>query len=524
MTPPKTTVEPHALTRRDRPTLRWTVEEVGAKRGVARADIVNRKIYAPAGLSELERIIRAHELMHARISPAEQIDEWIKRGVASWESLQAVEEIRVNYAIQKAGFDLGHLTDGAEDADGEFAVIQDDWNAAVRFAVATAGTAGGKRFLVGVRRQSKSWATALQKIQKHFWKQIEGADTGKQGRRRVHPEPIFSTEVHRALGLSPAGFAWTEKWGEYLDRLATMEPPSKSDKPVKAKKKSESKIEGEDGSAEDGDTEDGSTDDEVEQVEKESHTIVNKGKKIEDTLRDLSPLRYSGSGTAEWGKLIWGETVLSRVAKGTLGKKRIAVNYGRSPRRIHRLYTDPQRRCFDQERRAKGGIVLIDGSGSMSLTREDVLEILKVAPGALIAIYSDMDSGEGRPNIHILAKDGKCVEEKNMPEFGSGNGVDYPALEWAIEQRKRHEPIIWVTDGGVCGTRSSGGFQQTMAVQCIKHAKKNKVICVDHVKSAVTMINSLNNGRTVSHDYPTYFKSVIEHLGGMDKIQTVGTK
>ena len=521
MAPPKTTVEPHALTRRDRPTLRWSVEEVGAKRGVARADIVNRKIYAPAGLSELERIIRAHELMHARITPAEQLNDWVKRGMASWESLQAVEEIRVNYAIQKAGFDLGHLTDGAEDADGEFAVIQDDWNAAVKFAVATAGTAGGKRFLVGVRRQSKSWATALQKIQKHFWKQIEGADTGKQGRRRVQPEPIFSTEVHRAIGLSPAGFAWTEKWAEYLDRLSTTEPPSKADKPVKAKKKSESEDEGDDGSADDG-ADDGSADD-TEQEENKSRLVTNKGKKIEDTLRDLSPISYSGHGTAEWGKLIWGETILSRVAKGTLGKKRIAVNYGRSPRRIHRLYTDPQRRCFDQERRSKGGVVLVDGSGSMSLTREDVLEILKVAPGALIAIYSDMDNGEGRPNIHILAKDGKCVEEKNMPDFGSGNGVDFPALEWAIEQRKRHEPIIWVTDGGVCGTRS-GGFTQGMAVQCIKHAKKNKVICVDHVKSAVKMISSMNNGRAVSHDYPTYFKSVIEQLGGMDKMQTVGNK
>jgi len=518
MAPQKTTVEPHALTRRDRPTLRWSVEEVGAKRGVARADIINRKIYAPAGLNELERVIRAHELMHARITPAEQFEDWLKRGIASFDSLQAVEEIRVNYSIQKAGFDLGHLTDGAEDADGEYAVIQDDWKAAVTFAVATAGTAGGKKFLVGVRRQSKSWADALQKIQKHFWKQIEGADTGKIGRKRVKREPIFSTEVHDGLGLSPAGFAWTEKWGEYLDRLGAMPSPSKSDKPVKKKGTSKSASAEESSEGADDDAEGSASDD---KKENESHDIANAGSRIEDTLRDLSPLNYSSSGDSSWGKLIWGDTILSRVSKGTLGKKRTAVNYGRSPRRIHRLYTDPQRRCFDQQRRSKGGIVLIDGSGSMSLNREQVLQILKVAPGALVAIYSDMDSGRGRPNIHILAKDGKCVDEKNMPEFGSGNGVDYPALEWAIEQRKRKEPIIWVTDGGVCG---SGGFMQSMAVQCIKTAKRNKVICVDHVDEAVKLITALNNGRAVNHKYPEYFRQVVRQLGGMDSIQTVSNK
>lgn len=517
--PQKTTVEPHALTRRDRPTLRWSVEEVGAKRGVARADIINRKIWAPAGLGDLERVIRAHELMHARITPAEELDDWVKRGVASWDSLQAVEEIRVNYAIQQAGFDLNHLTDGAEDADGEYAVISDNWKAAVTFAVATAGTAGGKKFLVGVRRQSKSWANALQKIQKHFWKQIEGANTGRIGRTRCKVEPIFSTEVHRGIGLAPAGFAWTERWAEYLDRLGAMPSPTKSDKP--AKKKGEAKSSGGEEKADESDGDEGSAGE--DEKESKSHEISNKGGGIEKTLRDLSPLNYSGSSDCTWGKLIWGDTILSRVSKGTLGKKRIAVNYGRSPRRIHRLYTDPQRRCFDQDRKGKGGIVLVDGSGSMSLSRENILQILKVAPGALVAIYSDIDSGGGQPNIHIIAKDGKCVEEKNMPIFGRGNGVDYPALEWAIAQRKRREPVIWVTDGGVCGT-GTGGFMQAMAIQCIKTAKNNKVICVDHVDEAVKLITALNSGRTVNHKYPEYFQQVVRQLGGMQMIQTVGNK
>lgn len=516
----KTTIEPHVLTRQDRPTLQWSVEEVLAKRGMARTDLIGRKIYAPAGLSDLERVVRAHELMHARITPAESIDDWVKRGVASWGSLQAVEEVRVNYAIQKAGFDLNVLTDGNEDADGELCVIQDDWQAAVTFAVATAGTGGGKRFLVGVRRQSKRWADALQKIQKHVWKQIEGADTGKIGRKRVKTEPIFSTEVHRNLGLAPAGFAWTEKWAEYLDRLGAMKPPTKNDEPTKKRTKKTTTSTATESESDEGEGEgDDEGNNEIENQEESQ--IANRGSEedFEERMRRLNPLTH-GHGSTNWSKLVWGKTILSHVSKGSLGKKRYAMNYGRNPRRIGRLYTDPQRRVFDHERRAKGGIVLIDGSGSMALTRENVLNILKVAPGATVVIYSDMDEGEGnRPNIHILAKDGKCVDEKNMPEFGAGNGVDYPALDWAIKERKGKEPIVWVTDGGVCTANS--GFSHTQALQCIKHAKRNKVICVDHVEESVKTLKALNNGQVVRAKYPVYFQQVVDHLGGIDKIQEV---
>lgn len=506
----KTTVEPHALTRRDRPTLRWSVEEVPAKRGVARTDISGRRIFAPAGLTEIERIVRAHELMHARITPAESIEDWIKRGVASWDALQSVEEVRVNYALHKAGFDLNELTDGNEDADGELAVIQEDWRSAVLFAVGSAGTAGGKRFLVGVRRQSKKWANALQKIQKHIWNMAEGAETGRIGRQRVQVMPIFSTELHRGLKLAPAGFAWTEKWAEYVDRISAMTPPTTQDDTKSGKKKSKDGDEG--------------SEDTKSETKSDSQEITNRASEEEDfekRMRNIKPIHYS-SQSADWSKLVFGKTILSAVSKGSLGKKSTAQAYGRNPRRIGRLYTDPQRRVFDHERRSKGGIVLIDGSGSMSLTREDVIKILRVAPGATVAIYSDMDEGRGKPNIHILAKNGKCVEEKNMPEFGKGNGVDFPALEWAVDQRKGKEPIVWVTDGGVCA--GSDGFSHVLAMQCIKTAKRENVLCVDHVDDAVKALKSLNNGQSVRVKYPQYFRQILKEVGGMETSQTVAKR
>lgn len=517
MTKTKKYPEPNILTRRDRPTLQWSAEECAPKRGVARTDLIGRRIFAPVGDTPLERIVRAHEMMHAKITPAEDLEKWLARKVATWDALQAVEEIRVNYGIHCAGFDLDELTDGNEDADGEYAAINGEWRKAVLFAVATAGTSGGKRFLVGVRRHNKTWATALQKIQKHVWKQIEGAHTGKIGRKRVRTENIFSTEVN-SNGLYPAGFSWTERWAEYVDRLGELPPQER--KPKKKGTKKSDEAQGESQGDEDGD----SQGEQNGENEDESETITDRGgdSDYENVLRRTKPLQ-SQRGPDKWSTLVWGKVPLTAVSKGRLGKRRVAMPYGRNPRRIGRLYTDPQRRVFDHERRAKGGIVLIDGSGSMSLTRANVLNILKVAPGATVAIYSDMDEGQGRPNIHIIAQDGKCVEEKNMPEFGAGNGVDLPALEWAIEQRKNKKtPIVWVTDGGVCVP--NGGWDDTLALVCMRTAKNGNVVCVDHVEDAIKQLQALNNGQTVRVKYPQYFRALVDKLGGMNLTQEVTAK
>jgi len=512
--------EPNILTRRDRPTLQWSAEECAPKRGIARTDLIGRRIFAPVGDTPLERVVRAHEMMHAKITPAEDLEKWLARKVATFEAIQAVEEVRVNYGIQCAGFDLDELTDGNEDADGEYAAISGEWRKAVLFAIATAGTAGGKRFLVGVRRHNKTWANALQKIQKHVWQQIEGAHIGKIGRKRVRTEEIFSTEVDARNGLYPRGFGWTERMAEYVDRLGEI--PPKQPKPKSKSKKSKSKS-GDEG--QEGTSDETSGDDDGDETDNESSQISDKGSSEDysQVLRRTNPLQPQ-RGPDKWSDLKWGKVPLTAVSKGRLGKRRVAMPYGRNPRRIGRLYTDPQRRVFDHERKAKGGIVLIDGSGSMSLTRKNVLDILKVAPGATVAIYSDMDEGKGDiPNIHVIAKDGKCVDEANMPAFGAGNGVDLPALEWAIDERKTAKtPIVWVTDGGVCVP--NGGWDDTLALLCIRTAKKNNVVCVDHVDDAIRQLQALNNGQTVRVNYPQYFRQVINKLGGLATEQEVSTK
>jgi len=58
----KQIAEPNFITRRDREMGRWTVEECAPKRGEAYTDPIGRRVVAPIGTSELDRLIRAHEL------------------------------------------------------------------------------------------------------------------------------------------------------------------------------------------------------------------------------------------------------------------------------------------------------------------------------------------------------------------------------------------------------------------------------------------------------------------------------
>ena len=90
---------------------------------------------------------------------------------------------------------------------------------------------------------------------------------------------------------------------------------------------------------------------------------------------------------ATFGALCEGKAPLTKMHNGNLGKVKIASPTGRNPRRIHRMLTDPHRRIFDRSKRNSGGVVLIDGSGSMHIESNDILKILNAAPGATVAMY-----------------------------------------------------------------------------------------------------------------------------------------
>ena len=143
---------------------------------------------------------------------------------------------------------------------------------------------------------------------------------------------------------------------------------------------------------------------------------------------------------------IWGR-MTTRIAKMTksLPKKLVsrskwgASDEGTVPRYIHRMPIDGK--IFGRKKKEPGGSVLIDDSGSMSFSTQDIREIMEAAPAVNIAAYSGQSS---KGELVILGQDGKYAEINNMTRpKGSNNLVDLPALEWLAEQPK---PRIWVSD------------------------------------------------------------------------------
>lgn len=168
-----------------------------------------------------------------------------------------------------------------------------------------------------------------------------------------------------------------------------------------------------------------------------------KGKTTEEWGFGNKPKRVRGQG--RWGQLtIVKKPLVDKLAAREARKVRPA-DIGAVPRYMHRLLTD--QRVFGRRRKKKAfqGTVLIDCSGSMSLTPQMVDAILRRWPAVTVATYAG--SGD-KGQLWIIAARGKRAAVKDIKPPGSGNVVDGPCLDWLAKQKK---PRIWISDGGVTG-------------------------------------------------------------------------
>lgn len=147
-------------------------------------------------------------------------------------------------------------------------------------------------------------------------------------------------------------------------------------------------------------------------------------------------------------------------------RRRISTPAGSRIGSLRRLLTDGRIFRRTVPKPGKGGTVLIDTSGSMSLEASDVHAVLAMLPAATVAIYS------GRANhgaVSIIAKDGKCASapdiRRRISEVGGGNIVDGPALAWLGQQA---EPRHWVCDGLVTGCSDTQGTHLTLEAEALR--------------------------------------------------------
>lgn len=480
---------PEMLGRRDTTNGQWVIDACAPTRGNPYTDIVGRKMVVPVSPEETERCIRAHEMMHARVSPAEDFAKWVERGIASETAMRSVEELRVNYLIQKAGFDpKTHLADGSETQAGERTAQRGDWAGAVYTAVGFANSAGLKGFLTGIRRHNSEWGDILRQIVKQIEKEIVKSD--KAG-------TLARTDVDPRTGLAPLGFTEVERLAELVDRLAN--PPQPEEEPEQEEDK--------EGREQESTTNDGGA--------KRKGANGNPAPVSKEDVKKAKPAKNSmgrNNIAPQWANLKVKKLPLTRHANGGMGRKRRATNIGRNPRRIGRMLVDPERRIFDASKKGNGGVVLIDGSGSMALSTQDIVRIVESAPGATVAVYST-DSANVKDNLLILAEKGRMVE--TLPERHGGNGVDAPALKWAIEQRQHaNAPVVFITDGQVHGI--AYGYTDLLAMDCINTVLKHRVIVRRNVAEGVEALNEIKAGRKPKRWFPHCWKYTYRNLTGKE--------
>jgi hypothetical protein len=181
--------------RHDRPGVTpWEIERGEARRGEAWTDLRRCVMRVPFGGGEHGRLVRAHELMHARVSPV-GADPF-----AAWPDLdpravECAEEFRVNQLLARAGFDTVALRDGSEKLSGLRMAEAGECAELLCFAAAIGGTAAFRDLVSGVRRVDAAMADACRALERSLRATLRSVPTGS----------LASTDPE-LIGL-PRGFA-----------------------------------------------------------------------------------------------------------------------------------------------------------------------------------------------------------------------------------------------------------------------------------------------------------------------------
>jgi hypothetical protein len=219
--------------------------------------------------------------------------------------------------------------------------------------------------------------------------------------------------------------------------------------------------------------------------EEKTKELVNDVRKIRELL-DKKP-RDVEFGTADVRSVALTHT----IKQAQLGRRERAHDSGSVPRFMHRHSIDG--RIFGRRRKAPGGTVLVDASGSMSLSMEDIEKIITAAPCATVAMYSGRkDTG----SITVIARGGHRADikaiERVRAQVGGGNIIDGPALEWLGKQA---EPRLWVCDGYVTGRNDkNSACLTTSAFAAARRIKAKRFV---DLPSAVTAFEQMRSGKSV---------------------------
>ena len=210
----------------------------------------------------------------------------------------------------------------------------------------------------------------------------------------------------------------------------------------------------------------------------------------------------SSGGVYKWGDMSIIQEPLTQNLKHKLkGSTHKPNEYGVIPHYTDRYFSD--KRLFRVKKNIKGGTVLIDASGSMSLSEDDIFKILESLPAGTVAMYSGTSGihrskrnaprGNADGELNIIAKNQRMVG--NLPKSFGENVVDYPALIWLSKMPK---PRIWVSDEEVTMLYTNGSGKQSEAyaipegkAQCNKLVKRAGIITLRNIDAVIDFAKSM---------------------------------
>lgn len=413
---------------------RWRVKSGMAQRGGASCDFAQRVLTVPLGDSPLDRVVRAHELVHLRLSPVEGMDA-TAFGVSA-RALECAEELRVNVTMERLGFDIGVLYDGSEKPSGQRLGENNMWSEAVYFFLALIGTGGEREFLAGIRRSQPTWPKALRALKKEVLALVErtSRDVASATPRDVSQSGFVQLSVPMA---------------RVADRVAGARAP----------------------------------------IDDESWRQLR---------RSLAPGgRRAASG--RFAELVVSSSLDYVPISGRVGVTSTRFDVvGSRPAHPSRQWRDPQRRIFQRRREHAGGVVLIDQSGSMDIGDGELDTLLRAVPGVTVLGYSHRPGDlTGQPNAWVLATARERV--RHAPTGNVGNGVDGPALDWALTWRAPGERLVWVTDGQV--TDSNDHPNDVLTGECAELVVRHRIELVRSLSDAAQTLRSTSRSAGRSLDF-----------------------
>jgi hypothetical protein len=431
---------PQVLSRSDADNGAWTVEGGTCSRGDAWTNHATKEMRVPLADTPEARVVRAHEMAHARVSPTWRTDTITGFSAQYGERVLAcVEELRVNTLISRVGFDLNLLHDGSEKPGGARIATtggREMWNEAVSFTTACVGSPTALReFISGVRKGSPDWARALSKMARQLQKVTDGITT---------TEMASTTPIEDG---TPAGYVTvTQAMG------CIVKPYLES-------------------------------------------AIGDGAQYTTELARQINRATEPGGRRAPTGR--WADMVLldlaltQKVDSPLLGRRRRPAQSGTRVAFPSNAVRDPARRVFGGPASAPGGVVVIDQSGSMDLSSEQLDALLSLSPSLTVIGYSHRPGDAGTtPNAWVLARGGHRVASDDLPSGNVGNGVDLPVLEFANGLRRSGEPLIWVCDGQT----TDGNDHPHGASDVALFIRRNRVHCV---RSVDALLPELRAGRQV---------------------------